>query len=122
MRTAIRWMSRKALWVVTAVSPVVIAACYGMEYMFSRHGVVVDRSTGAGIAGIKVTCRSSTYGDTVDYSTNSGQFWLENDDACSAVAFEDVDGALNGSYQSRTVAVSEVEDDGIVELDPTATR
>lgn len=121
MRTVIRWMSRKALWVVTAVSPVVIAACYGMEYMFSRHGVVVDRSTGVGIDGIKVTCRSATYGDTSGYSSYSGQFWLENDEPCDAVVFEDVDGAANGSYQFRSVPLSEVEDDGIVELDPTAT-
>jgi len=86
---------------------------------------VVDRTTGQGINWIKVTCQPATGFESVDYSdfdgVYDGGFWLENDHPCATVLLEDVDGTANGSYQSRTVPLSEVEDDGIVELDPTAT-
>jgi len=123
MRRVYRWLSKKALWIVTGLSPVVIAACYGMESEFTHYsynGRVVDRITGQGIEGIQVNCGGGVLG----YSDPRGDFWLTPSATCPTrenVLFKDIDGAENGSYQDRTVPFLEVANAGIVELDPTVT-
>jgi len=113
-----RWLAKGALWIVTGLMPVVIAACYGMYYEFTRYGRVIDRTTRASISGIKVTCRSGVEA-TETYSDGDGEFWIEAEESCDVVLFEDVDGAANGSYQTRSVPLAELPTE--VELDPTAT-
>ncbi len=116
MRTAATWL----LKAVTCIVPVFIAACYGMPMPYRPGGQcggkVVDRNTRAAIPGIQVTCLSVD-GYTLDltWTGADGSFLFEGY-ACQTFAFEDVDGAQNGTYAARSV--TDVGCDQTIELDP----
>ena len=101
MKTVSRWM----LGLVTSAIPVVIAACYGVAYTFSQRGRVVDKSTKAGVVGLKVECRSTinAVGD-ISYSENDGQFSLfgTSRDSCANVRVTD-EREVGTHYATTTV-------------------
>jgi hypothetical protein len=101
MKTVSRWM----LGLVTSAIPVVIAACYGVAYTFSQRGRVVDKSTKAGVAGLKVECRSSSNAvSDMSYSENDGQFSLfaTNSASCVNVRVTD-EREIGARYATATV-------------------
>ncbi len=99
-----RTISRFLLWLVTAALPVVIAACYGMAYRFTKSGHVVDSETKEGIPGIKIACMVDGNETATDYTYDDGSFWLEFNTACDHYRVEDVDGEDNGGlYVARDV-------------------
>jgi hypothetical protein len=97
-------LSRALLKLMTLCFPVVIAACYGPAYRYSKDGKVIDKETHLGIAGIKVDCVLAD-GTVQDSTTTSpdGSFSLSYDIACSSLAASDVDGELNGKYKPATL-------------------
>jgi hypothetical protein len=101
MKNVSRWM----LGLVTSAIPVVIAACYGVAYTFSQRGRVVDKSSKAGVAGLKVECRSTSnaVGD-ISYSESDGQFSLfaTSSDSCTNVRVTD-EREVGTHYATTTV-------------------
>jgi hypothetical protein len=98
--------SRKALlWLITTAVPVVVAACYGVMYAFSKSGKVVDKHTGEGIYGLQVSCVVSNRNDVEDstYTYEDGGFVLGFDRECNMIVIEDVDGEENGGYYGDRV-------------------
>lgn len=107
-----------ALRVVTAVSPVFLAACYGPQYMPApdsepyppdlllednasqvvRKGRVIDAVTKEGISGIRVGCVTTAVEKPFVFTDADGAFELvlPEEGLCTAFAFDDVDGALTG--------------------------
>ena len=123
MKKIIRWLSKPLLWLVTSAIPVVIAACYGVyDGLISRSARVVDRDTGMGIGGIKVTCIDSEAGtgDSTYSFEHDGFFelYFSEGDGCQFVRFEDVDGPENGGdFADRTVEWSAELEDSEIPLD-----
>ena len=130
-------IARPFLWFFTFAIPVFIAACYGGYYeiddaggganQLSATGKVLNALTGTSIAQIKVSCVASGYvdgGDNVIDSTYSlpgdGHFelWYTDDNPCDRLIFEDVDGAENGEYDSKTVQFDDTLEETVVELSP----
>jgi hypothetical protein len=114
-----RQLARALLKLATLAIPVVIAACYGVQYAFSKSGKVIDKSTHAGINGIKVSCVLAD--GTVEsecYSDSEGSFVLMFDNACSKVTAEDVDGTENGKYSRAEIAYSEESSVLLLEMEP----
>jgi hypothetical protein len=127
-------IARPFLWFFTCAIPVFIAACYGGYYeidggpnQLSATGRVLDGVTSASIAQIKVSCVASGYvdgGDNVIDSTYSmpgdGHFelWYTDDNPCERLILEDVDGAENGEYASKTVLFDDTLEETVVELSP----
>lgn len=99
-----RTIAKFFLWLTTIALPVVIAACYGMPYRFSKTGHVVDSETKEGILGIEVACMRAGSAQATAYTLEDGSFWLEFNDPCDHYRVEDVDGEDNGGqYVSRDV-------------------
>ena len=115
-----RMLSRFLLKVVGVVSPVFIAACYGMQISFEKAGQVIDSVSHVAIPGIRVECSASTGIVVTTYTDSAGGFDVvlkPDKDDCTALVFTDTDGTANGSYQAKSVPVV---DDGVaitVELD-----
>ena len=112
-----RTIARFFLWLVTAAIPVVIAACYGMPYKYSKSGHVIDSETKEGIQGIQVTCVVNDSDYSMAYTYEEGAFVIEYDADCDALRVEDVDGEDNGgTYLPRTVAFCKDCQDITIEL------
>lgn len=113
-----RVLARFALKVLTGVSTVFIAACYGIRYAegATRLGRVVDAQSGAAIQGIRVSCIDGGIVRTDDVTDDWGEFVLPL--ACSEYSAEDVDGAANGSYAPATVPAPAGGDRFTIALDP----
>ncbi len=114
-----------ALRVVTAISPVFLAACYGPQYYpmdttyprnselvddgqteVVRNGRVVDAVTKQGIPGIRVGCMTQAADKPFTFTDENGEFSLilPDEGLCTAFAFDDVDGALTGGkYVSQVL-------------------
>jgi hypothetical protein len=110
-----KWIAKILLWIIGVAIPVVIAACYGMPYKFSKTGKVVDAETKAGIDGIQVTCVQGGQDEDVAF-TYSGDFTLWYDIPCDTLQIKDVDGAQNGEYQDREIEFCESCDTLSIEL------
>lgn len=108
---------KSALRVVTAVSPVFLAACYGPGYYppndyiptpsdivddgsheVIRKGIVIDSATQKGIPGIRVGCVTQGLDKPYAVTDAEGRFSivLPDEGLCTGFAFDDVDGQLNG--------------------------
>jgi hypothetical protein len=101
-----RTLPRFLLKVVGVLSPVVIAACYGPSVRF-REGKVIDKATGAAIAGAKVDC-AGTPGDAV---TSDAQGRYSGHFRCATLAVE------APGYQRQT---SPISGKGDIALEPLA--
>jgi hypothetical protein len=117
MKKVVRNVARFLLWIVTGAIPFVIAACYGVLYQYQRNGKVLDAVTRNGIEGIEVNCMVGDAVESTNISYSGGAFYLEYNTPCDEVRFTDVDGATNGSYQSRTIPLP-ASGDIVVELTP----
>jgi hypothetical protein len=130
-------IARPFLWLFTFAIPVFIAACYGGYYeiydagcganQLSATGKVLNALNGTSIAQIKVSCVAPGYvdgGDNVIDSTYSlpgdGHFelWYTDDNPCDRLVFEDVDGAENGEFASKTVQFDDTLAETVVDLSP----
>lgn len=111
MRSVAMWLLRA----VTTTVPVVIAACYGMAYRYTRQGRVVDRATGQGVAGMKVTCAQ---GGATASTGADGAFTLPDDDRCDSVQVEDADGAANGAYAPGNATLPRGHQETVIPVDP----
>ncbi len=96
---------------ITAVIPVIIAACYGPVYQL--FGMVTDEETGATIDGIQVTCDGDTLNAEI---TINGMY--EFYEQCNEITFKDIDGELNGEYQEQTVFIEQGQTILDVALEP----
>jgi hypothetical protein len=97
-------LARLALRLLTGAGTVFIAACYGVPYDgVLRAGKVVDAQTRAAIPGILVSCLGSG-GSTIDQAHTDGQGEVELRGECIEYRAEDVDGATNGTYATKTIA------------------
>lgn len=112
-----RIIAKFFLWLTTIAIPVVIAACYGMAYKFTKTGHVVDSETKAGIQGISVSCMVGGNVEAADTTYEDGSFWLEFNTACDELLVEDVDGEDNGGqYVDRSVPFCKDCEDITIEL------
>jgi hypothetical protein len=96
-----RSFAKLGLRLITAVTSVFIAACYGVTYLRLRVQVV-DSGTQAAIPGISVGCLDSD-GTLIEEGITAANGEFEFSGECVRVAAEDVDGAENGSYAARVV-------------------
>jgi putative lipoprotein (rSAM/lipoprotein system) len=111
----VKTFARLGLKLLTLFVPVTIAACYGGPVRFSACGKIVDAQSQAPIAGVEVRCTDGTTTGTPSFSYagepvngwSSGDFCADADtpSQCTSLLFTDVDGATNGTYQTKTVAV-----------------
>lgn len=114
-----RRVSRFLLGIVTTSIPVVIAACYGMMYEFSQRGKVVDKSSKAGVAGLRVECRSETNTMTDrTYTATDGAFTLSttSSSACKTIAVDD--DRESGARYASTTAQPDSSRDITIEVTP----
>ncbi|MBN2358779.1 MAG: hypothetical protein JXR83_04955 [Deltaproteobacteria bacterium] len=126
-------VKRSLLWVITAAVPVVIAACYGPAYTFTKSGRVVDRTTGAGVANIAVSCAdpvsAAASGDPgtadgsggllpdVHLTADDGSFYWGGFEPCRQLKFEDADGLRAGTpYPTRTAPCGDARQELVVDL------
>jgi hypothetical protein len=113
-----RWLARAALAALGSVVSVFIACAYGVPYRFVKTGRVVDATTAQGIPGIRVGCVLGGGMAEARTSDAEGRFALEIESTCDALAFDDVDGAQNGAYASKSLPFTEGDEyDLLVELD-----
>lgn len=109
-------ISKFFLWLIGVAIPVVIAACYGAPYGFSKSGKVIDSDSKSGINNIQVSCLSSGVEQDMAYTGSDGSFWL-NYDYCDELKIEDIDGEENGgTYLPRTIPFCEECEDLTIEL------
>lgn len=114
-----RRMSRFLLGIVTTAIPVVIAACYGMAYEFAQRGKVVNKSTKAGVAGLRVECRTESNAMTDrTYTASDGAFALHaaSQDGCRTIAVDD--DRESGARYASTTAASDPSHDITIEVTP----
>ncbi len=112
-----RLIAKFFLWLISVAIPVVIAACYGAPFAYSKTGKVVDSETKEGVNGIQVACLLDGYEQDVAYSWEDGTFWIHYDAPCDSLHLEDVDGEDNGGYyEPRTVPIDEDCEELVVEL------
>ena len=107
-----RALPRILLTIVGAVSPLVIAACYGPRVGYLREGRVTDKLTHAAVAGIQVSCGRGEM-QARALTGPDGRFAVGG--SCQQVEFTDVDGATGGAYQDSSVPAQDI---GEVELAP----
>jgi hypothetical protein len=119
MPALVKIIKKAMLWVITAVIPVVVAACYGVMYAFQKTGTVIDKDTRQGIEGIQVSCLVSNRGDVESTAyTYEGQFYLNYDRECNMLLFQDVDGEDNGGYYGEVIIpASEYDENVPVEME-----
>jgi hypothetical protein len=108
-------LANVALRLLTGVSTVFIAACYGIPREF-RTGKVVDAQTKAPIPAIVVSCLDSQAAAIEQDATSAqGEFVLP--ERCFEYRAEDVDAAENGSYATKTVP-DPADAPLVIEMDP----
>lgn len=117
-----KWLEKGALFLMSGVMPVFIAACYGtpMDDNFTKTawGNVKDKQTGNPIANILVRClRGQTAVDETYTNQGDGSYelWYDVDEPCETIEFKDVDGEDNGGQYAAT-SIS-FEDDAVVEME-----
>jgi hypothetical protein len=101
-----RRISRLLLGIVTGIVPVFIAACYGIANSFSQHGKVVDKTSKAGVAGLRVECLSGSNNvSDMTHTAADGAFALYTMSAssCTTIAVDD-DREAGARYASTRVA------------------
>lgn len=134
-------IKRTLLRGVTLCSPVVLAACYGMEiddgadyggdvgvadtgsraFGLRKAGRVVDGATKRGVRGMAVSCLSNGTTIDSDWTDRNGKFSLryraERD--CDTLRIDDIDGDLNGAYTAQRIDAAQGPDgrDLLVELE-----
>lgn len=113
-----RLVARMFLWLIQVAIPIVIAACYGAPFRYSKSGHVIDANTKEGIDGIRVTCLENGNDWNNTYTYNSGYFEVYYDIPCDYLQFTDEDGPENGSYRNRTIEFDQDCPDLTVELTP----
>jgi hypothetical protein len=107
-------LAKAGLLVLNALVPVFIAACYGVEFM-CLSGRVVDKSTGAGINGIRVSCLVSngpmqfSIGDDLT-STASGENGY-GDCGYSGDVDSDMDTDIDSDADTETGTETETDTD-----------
>jgi hypothetical protein len=102
-RSAVKLLSKFFLWLMGVAIPVVIAACYGPMYSYSKSGKVLDSDSKEGINNIQVSCLSGGTEQDMAYTNRDGTFWLTYD-YCDELKVEDIDGEDNGGiYLPRTI-------------------
>lgn len=114
-----RKMSRFLLGIVTTAIPVVIAACYGMAYQFSQRGKVVNKTTKAGVAGLRVECRTDSNAMTDrTYSATDGSFdlYTSSRGGCKTIAVDD--DRESGARYASTTADPDPSRDITIEVTP----
>lgn len=118
MALTIRLLKKALLWLITGVIPVVVAACYGVMYTFTRNGKVVDADTGEAIQGIQVSCAVGNRSNVIDtsYTDAYGTFYIAADTECDAYIFTDVDGDQNGGTYEEVVVQDSLQDGDSVEM------
>lgn len=115
-----KWLEKGALFLMTGVMPVFIAACYGMPMENERfaYGNVKDKLSKNPIGNILVKCLGAgAVLDETYTSAGDGQYelLLPAYSDCETLQFEDVDGEENGGlYKSTTIPF---EEDASVELE-----
>ena len=119
MPALVKIIKKAMLWIITAVIPVVVAACYGVMYAFQKTGRVIDKDTREGIDGIQVSCLVSSRSDVEDTAyTYDGQFYLNYDRECNMLLFKDVDGEEGGGYYGEVIIpASEYDENVPVEME-----
>ena len=107
-----RAIHRLILWLITALIPVTIAACYGYMVEYTRStGRVLDAESKSGIPGIACTCFIGSYEEDMVTSDADGRFELWAYEKCDEIRFEDVDGVNNGGlYEGRRINLAGHED------------
>ncbi|MBN2359801.1 MAG: hypothetical protein JXR83_10135 [Deltaproteobacteria bacterium] len=127
-------IKRSLLWLMTAAVPVVIAACYGPYYNYTKSGRVLDKQTRAGVANIAVSCADPAadppaadagavedaggYQPSVFVTGPDGAFYWGGYQACNKLKFEDVDGQENGGlYLTAIEPLGDPEQELEVELE-----
>jgi len=119
-------LARCGLFCLGLITPVFIAACYGVSYGFTMLGRVIDAGSKGGLAGIQVSCVGSRNGtDEVLSTTTSagdGSFSMEYRPTtdCETLRFEDVDGADNGGAFQTQEKAFDGEQNVLIELQPKA--
>ncbi len=112
-----RFGKKLLLGVMGVVVPVIVAACYGVPYRFSKSGKVVDKTTGQGVPSLDVVCVSGNNEADLTVTGVDGVFDLWYDQACDAVLIRDVDGDTNGVYGAQRVDFCEDCDPWVIEID-----
>jgi len=132
-------IKRSLLWMLTAAVPVFIAACYGINYQFTKNGRVLDKTTRAGIANIEISCADPADvapivdagsgedgGATEDagyhasgfVSGADGSFFWGSETACNKLKFEDIDGQENGGlYLTKIEPIDTTDKELVVEME-----
>lgn len=82
-------LARLVLRFFIVAIPVVIAACYGMAYRFTKRGRVIDQATRTGIENVTVTCDVAKQATYHAYSSADGSFYLQYDTPCDTVTAGD---------------------------------
>jgi hypothetical protein len=109
-----RGLARLALKLLTGMSTVFIAACYGVPYPEHVTGRVRDALTLLGIPGIRVGCLDGGDETSYDLTDEAGDFYVPG--SCAELRVEDVDAEANGAYASKTVLAEGLRE-VIVDLD-----
>lgn len=113
-----RLLAKMILWLMQVAIPIVIAACYGAPFRYSKSGKVIDSETRAGINGIRITCLENGNDWNTSYSFSDGHFDVFYDVPCEYLRFTDEDGPENGGhYAERLVPFDEDCPEITVELD-----
>lgn len=114
MKRIEKWL----LCIITAIVPVVIAACYGPAYR--EMGSVTDAETGEGIGDIAINCIH--YDDEL---TEEDEFLVEKTQTnangyyefaygatsewCDELEFVDTAHRIDGNYSDKTIVVRDVD-------------
>jgi hypothetical protein len=103
------------LRLLTALTSVFIAACYGIPYDRGLRGRVIDSGTQAPIPAIDVSCLDEV-GAVLERTSSGAEGEFTFAGFCTQLAAEDVDGAANGTWAAKTVPAD--ADYVVVPLDP----
>ena len=117
-------LARYGLFCLGLITPVFIAACYGVSYGFSKLGRVIDARSKGSLFGIRVSCVGSGADQAQVLSTTlsatDGSFSVDYrpTTSCETLRFEDVDGEENGGAFETQEIPFDGEQDVVVELQP----
>ncbi len=113
-----KWLEKGALFLMTGIMPVFIAACYGGpmddDWEFTAMGSVKDKASGNPIGNILVRCLLFGAVEDETYTTagdGSYVFDFYTGDDCNELQFEDIDGEENGGkYATKVIPFTEEAD------------
>ncbi len=118
----LRWLKEAQLTILTMSSSVLIAACYGAQYVGEQFslslvtGRVTDQTDQEGVEGIEVCLEIPGDGGTVRTCSTTepdGSYQIVDDeyleqlasDRISTLAVSDVDGDTNGPYIDQEIEI-----------------